>query len=70
MIENDAFTQEIIKNALVAIGDEMFAAMAKTSMSPIMMTFTMAKLLFSAPARAWVPASSPSSDAGAGFAWS
>lgn len=35
MIENDAFTQEIIKNALVAIGDEMFAAMAKTSMSPI-----------------------------------
>lgn len=35
MIENDPFTQEIIKNALVAIGDEMFAAMAKTSMSPI-----------------------------------
>lgn len=35
MIENDTFTQEIIKNALVAIGDEMFAAMAKTSMSPI-----------------------------------
>lgn len=35
MAMNDPFTQEIIKNALVAIGDEMFAAMAKTSMSPI-----------------------------------
>ncbi|RVT93496.1 hydantoinase B/oxoprolinase family protein [Sphingomonas crocodyli] len=35
MSENDPFTQEIIKNALVAIGDEMFVAMAKTSMSPI-----------------------------------
>lgn len=35
MNQNDAFTQEIIKNALVAIGDEMFLAMAKTSMSPI-----------------------------------
>ena len=35
MISNDPFTQEIIKNALVAIGDEMFMAMAKTSMSPI-----------------------------------
>lgn len=29
------YTQEIIKNALVAIGDEMFEAMARTSMSPI-----------------------------------
>lgn len=35
MSSNDPFTQEIIKNALVAIGDEMFLAMAKTSMSPI-----------------------------------
>ena len=35
MTQNDAFTQEIIKNALVAVGDEMFLAMAKTSMSPI-----------------------------------
>lgn len=35
MDQNDLFTQEIIKNALVAIGDEMFVAMAKTSMSPI-----------------------------------
>jgi N-methylhydantoinase B len=33
--QSDPFTQEIIKNALVAIGDEMFLAMAKTSMSPI-----------------------------------
>ena len=32
---SDPFTQEIIKNALVAIGDEMFDAMARTSMSPI-----------------------------------
>jgi len=31
----DPFTQEIIQNALVAIGDEMFQAMARTSMSPI-----------------------------------
>jgi N-methylhydantoinase B len=35
MTTSDPFTQEIIKNALVAIGDEMFLAMAKTSMSPI-----------------------------------
>lgn len=35
MTRQDPFTQEIIKNALVAIGDEMFLAMAKTSMSPI-----------------------------------
>lgn len=35
MSRHDPFTQEIIKNALVAIGDEMFLAMAKTSMSPI-----------------------------------
>lgn len=35
MSATDPFTQEIIKNALVAIGDEMFLAMAKTSMSPI-----------------------------------
>ncbi|MEM9013473.1 MAG: hydantoinase B/oxoprolinase family protein [Pseudomonadota bacterium] len=31
----DTFSQEIIKNALVAIGDEMFEAMARSSMSPI-----------------------------------
>ena len=35
MTRHDPFTQEIIKNALVAVGDEMFLAMAKTSMSPI-----------------------------------
>jgi len=37
MIEHksDPFSQEIIKNALVAIGDEMFEAMARSSMSPI-----------------------------------
>lgn len=31
----DPYTLEIIKNAVTAIGDEMFLAMAKTSMSPI-----------------------------------
>lgn len=31
----DPYTQEIIKNALIAIGDEMFEALARTSMSPI-----------------------------------
>jgi len=31
----DPFTQEIIKDALVALGDEMFDAMIRTSMSPI-----------------------------------
>jgi N-methylhydantoinase B len=31
----DLFTQEIIKDALVALGDEMFNAMLRTSMSPI-----------------------------------
>ena len=29
------FTREIIKDALVALGDEMFNAMLRTSMSPI-----------------------------------
>ncbi|MFC2952420.1 hydantoinase B/oxoprolinase family protein [Marinicaulis aureus] len=33
--KTDKFSQEIIKNALVAIGDEMFEAMARSSMSPI-----------------------------------
>ncbi|MEM6833422.1 MAG: hydantoinase B/oxoprolinase family protein [Pseudomonadota bacterium] len=33
--KSDKFSQEIIKNALVAIGDEMFEAMARSSMSPI-----------------------------------
>lgn len=32
---HDIYTQEIIKNALNAIGDEMFDALARTSMSPI-----------------------------------
>jgi N-methylhydantoinase B len=32
---NDPYTLEIIKNALVAIGDEMFVALQRTSMSPI-----------------------------------
>lgn len=32
---NDAYTLEIIKNALVAVGDEMFAVLQRTSMSPI-----------------------------------
>ncbi|MEM6628976.1 MAG: hydantoinase B/oxoprolinase family protein [Bacteroidota bacterium] len=31
----DKFTLEVIQNALVAIGDEMFVAMQRTSMSPI-----------------------------------
>ncbi|MCA9836989.1 MAG: hydantoinase B/oxoprolinase family protein [Trueperaceae bacterium] len=31
----DPFTAEVIKNSLVAIGEEMFVAMARTSMSPI-----------------------------------
>ena len=31
----DPFTQEIVKDALVALGDEMFNAMIRTSMSPI-----------------------------------
>ena len=34
-LSTDPFTQEIIKNSLVAIGDEMFDAMARSSMSPI-----------------------------------
>ena len=32
---NDPFTGEIIKNAMVAVADEMFSAMQRTSMSPI-----------------------------------
>ena len=31
----DPFTAEVIKDGLVAIGEEMFIAMARTSMSPI-----------------------------------
>ena len=31
----DPFTTEIIKNGLVAIGDEMFYALQRTSKSPI-----------------------------------
>jgi N-methylhydantoinase B len=34
-MREDPFTIEIIKEALVAIGDEMFAALIRTSMSPI-----------------------------------
>lgn len=34
-MSKDLFTQEIIKDALVALGDEMFNAMIRTSMSPI-----------------------------------
>jgi len=34
-MNHDPFTQEIIKDALVALGDEMFIAMIRTSMSPI-----------------------------------
>src|SRR5690606_14466993 len=34
-MRDDPFTIEIIKEALVAIGDEMFAALIRTSMSPI-----------------------------------
>lgn len=34
-MSNDPFTQEIIKDAIVALGDEMFNAMLRTSMSPI-----------------------------------
>lgn len=35
MAQADIFTTEIIKNALVAIGEEMFLALKRTSMSPI-----------------------------------
>ncbi|WP_175650816.1 hydantoinase B/oxoprolinase family protein [Pseudomonas sp. Marseille-P9899] len=35
MITANPFTREIIKNALVAIGEEMFLALKRTSMSPI-----------------------------------
>ena len=35
MVAIDIFTREIIRDALVAIGDEMFNAMLRTSMSPI-----------------------------------
>ncbi len=31
----DPFTLEIVKDSLLATGDEMFIALAKTSMSPI-----------------------------------
>ncbi len=34
-MKTDPYTLEIIKSALVAIGDEMFLTMARTSMSPI-----------------------------------
>ena len=34
-MSNDPFTQEIIKDAIVALGAEMFNAMIRTSMSPI-----------------------------------
>lgn len=34
-MSTDPFTQEIIKDALVALGEEMFKAMIRTSMSPI-----------------------------------
>lgn len=34
-MKQDRFTLEVIKEALVAIGDEMFAALIRTSMSPI-----------------------------------
>ena len=33
--QQDPYEQEIIRNALVAVGDEMFDALARTSMSPI-----------------------------------
>ena len=33
-MSNDPFTQLIIKDALVALGEEMFTAMIRTSMSP------------------------------------
>ena len=31
----DPFTREIVKDSLIAIGEEMFYALARTSMSPI-----------------------------------
>src|SRR5699024_9719463 len=34
-IKVDPFTLEIVKDSLLATGDEMFIALAKTSMSPI-----------------------------------
>src|SRR5699024_10888412 len=33
--ETDVFTLEIVKDSLLAIGDEMFETLARTSMSPI-----------------------------------
>ena len=35
MMTADVFTTEIIKDAIVALGEEMFNAMIRTSMSPI-----------------------------------
>jgi hypothetical protein len=35
LMSRDPFTLEIVKDALVAIGHEMFDAMIRTSMSPI-----------------------------------
>lgn len=34
-MKNTPFTREVIKNALIAIGEEMFVALQRTSMSPI-----------------------------------
>ena len=34
-MSQDYFTVEVIKDALVAVGEEMFNAMIRTSMSPI-----------------------------------
>ncbi len=31
----DVFTLEVVKDSLMAIGEEMFYALARTSMSPI-----------------------------------
>lgn len=34
-VKLDPFTLEIVKDSLLAAGDEMFIALARTSMSPI-----------------------------------
>mgnify|MGYP001081358611 CR=1 FL=1 len=35
----DPFTLEVIKNGLIAAGDEMFYALARASMSPYVFSF-------------------------------
>jgi N-methylhydantoinase B/oxoprolinase/acetone carboxylase alpha subunit len=65
-MNQDPFTLEIVKDALVAIGYEMFDAMIRTSMSPIIYETTdfavgvMARAISSRKATASRPSSRPS----------